>query len=147
MIFKLTHLNTVVKSFILMYNLSMFDKVQHLSFFIYFRDFWLSVTSTDLETNFFWNDQIEIWPIFRICDLLWPLMASWLLSLGSLRQECHFDIKFTHIQSTSKFDPKWAGICNLTSNPNFSPRNYFQIPLIILSYCSLKLVKPLIFKN
>ena len=117
-------------------------------FLIYFRDFWPSVTSTDLETRLFWNDKIEIWPLFRICNRLWPLVVSRLFSLESLRQERYCDIKFSHSQS--KYYPKWAEICticNLTLNLNFLTRNYFQIPLIILNYCLLKFVKSLICKN
>ena len=49
MTFKLTHFNTVVKSFIFMLNLSMFVKVKNLSFFYL----------------------TEIWPTFRNCELLW----------------------------------------------------------------------------
>ena len=57
----------------------------------YFSDFWPRVTSSDLAKSF----------------------------LKFSRQERHFDIQFTHFQRISKFDPKWAEICNLTPNPIF----------------------------
>ena len=56
---------------------------------------------------------------FQIFDLGWPLVTLRSRFLKSWRQERHFDIQFTHFQWTSKFDPKWSEICNLTQNEKF----------------------------
>ena len=52
-----------------------------------------------------------------------------------------------NLLSMNFFAPKWSEICNLTPNSKFFWKKFFQTPLIILSYCSLKLVKFLIFKK
>ena len=47
---------------------------------------------------------------FGIFDLEWPLVTLRPLFLKSLRRERHFDIQFTHFQSTSNltlYDPKF----------------------------------------
>ena len=120
-----------VKSIILTLNLPTYNKFWNLT---YFRNFWPGVTFVDLVTLFFekltsrasfWYTiyplamTFEIWPIFGIFDLGWPLLTSWPLFLKSWRQERHFDIQFTTLQRLLKFDPKWPQIFNLTPNLNF----------------------------
>ena len=48
--------------------------------------------------------KFEIWPIFGIFDLRWPLFTSWPVFLKSWRQERHFDIHFTYFKWSLKFD-------------------------------------------
>ena len=53
--------------------------------------------------TYFW----DFWPG-------WDPVTSRALFSKRWRQERHFDIQFTHFQRTSKFDPTWPQIWNLT---------------------------------
>ena len=104
-----------------------------------FRDFWHQVTFYDLVTPFIsklnsraslWytiyplSITFEVWPIFGIFDLGWPLLTSFHLFLKSLRQERQFDIYFIIFYQSSKFDLFWGF---LTSGDLFWPRvTFFQ---------------------
>ena len=85
----------------------------------FFSEFWPQVTFYDLVTLFIrklksraslWytiyplSMTLEIWPIFGIFDLGWPLLTSWSLFLKSWRQERHFDIHFIHFRWLLKYD-------------------------------------------
>ena len=73
------------------------------------------------------------------CDLFFEFLAS-----GDLWWPRHPNLPtFNELR---KIDPKCSEIYNLTSNPFFR-RNYFQISLIILSHCFLKLVESFIQKK
>ena len=99
------------------------SKFRPNSDFTYFWNFWARMTSGDLATPFFeklksrasfWytlyplSMTFEIWPIFRIFDLGWPLVTSWPPFFKSLRQEGQFDIYFMIFYQSSKFDLFWG---------------------------------------
>ena len=98
------------KSFILRYNLCIFNQFWNLTFLTFYWDFWPLMTFNDLETNFFENftprasfwgiiwlfsSKFEIWPFrpfFVNFDLEWPLMTLKTVFTKRWCQELHFDV-------------------------------------------------------